>query len=220
MDRRERRRRARELRKIEEKLNKKASQLHTEHRESQTRLRQVFEYFQTTVSGTKVLWSLVGAGLAVAAGYALFQPHVSIEPGILLNPADPFSTAFTIKNENSIFAVQNLDTICWTQSVNTSNNIRVWAPAPFERVQHTIPVLEHLARSTIDCPAVMGGLGSYTGAVLDANIEVRLSYKQTGWPWLQNERYPFKSVRDSQGGVHWIHITPAEERITAPTPIK
>jgi hypothetical protein len=31
---------------------------------------------------------------------------------------------------------------------------------------------------------------------------------------MKKERYPFQSVVDSQGGVHWVHITAAEE----PTP--
>ncbi len=205
---------------MEEKLGKGASRPHTERKGSPTRLRRVLQAFQKTVSGTKVLWSLVGAVLSVAAGYALFHPHVSVEPGLLLNPVDPFSTAFTIKNENNLFAVKGLNSICWTQSVTTSNNIRVWAPAPFQKVQHTISVLEPLASSTIKCPPVMGGLGSYTGAVLEAHIEVHLSYKQAWWPWPKTERYPFRSVVDSRGGVHWIHITPAEERIAVPLPAK
>ena len=197
---------------------KETLQPRPERKESPTRMRRVLQSFQKTVSGTKVLWSLVAAVLTVAASYALFHPHLSVEPGLLLNPVDPFSTAFTIKNESSIFAAHDIKSICWTQGINTSHNIRVWGPGPFENTQFTIPVLEPMASSTIGCPAVMGGLGSYTGAVLDAQIEVRISYRQTGWLYLQSERYPFRSIRDSQGGVHWIHITPSEERSMTPPP--
>ena len=146
-------------------------------------------------------------------GYALFYPHVSVEPGIVLNPVEPFSTAFTIKNENGLFAVKALDAICWTQSVTTANHIRIIAPGQFQHVQQSIPVLEPLAPSTIGCPAVMGGLGSYAGAIQEAHIEILLSYRQDWWPWIKKARYPFQSVVDSQGGVHWVHITAADERI-------
>ena len=99
------------------------------------------------------------------------------------------------------------------QSVTTANHIRVVAPGQFQHVQQSIPVLESLAPSTIGCPAVMGGLGSYAGAIQEAHIEILLSYRQDWWPWTKKERYPFKSVVDSQGGAHWVHITAAEERI-------
>ena len=216
MDRRKRRRRTRELRKIEEKLEKEALQPLTEHKESPRRLNQVLQIFQKTLSGTRLLKGLVLLGLALASGYALFRPHVSVEPTLLLNPVNPFSTEFTVKNESKILAVHDLTSICWTKSVETSNNIRIWAPGRFERVQREIPILEPLASSTIDCPPVIGGLGTYTGAVLSAEIEIRISYKQSGWPSVQIEDYPFTGVRDIHNSVHWMHITRPEQKIPLP----
>ena len=218
MDRRERRRRARERKKMEETLRKQASQSRREDKPSATR-RRWMRVFQKTLLGTRVLWGTILGLLTLAGGYALLYPHVSVEPGIVLNPVEPFSTAFTIKNENSLLAIKNLDATCWTQSVTTANHIRVIAPGQFQHVQQSIPLLEPLAPSTIGCPAVMGGLGSYAGAIQEAHIEILLSYRQDWWPWTKKERYPFKSVVDSQGGVHWVHITAAEERIP-PIPAK
>jgi hypothetical protein len=217
MDRRERRRRARERKKMEETLRKE-SRPRTEDKPATARLRWM-RVFQKTVLGTKALWGIIIGLLTLAGGYALFYPHVSVEPGIVLNPVEPFSTAFTIKNENGLLAVKKLDAICWTQSVTTANHIRIIAPGQFQHVQQSIPLLEPLAPSTIGCPAVMGGLGSYAGAIQEAHIEILLSYRQDWWPWIRKERYPFKSVVDSQGGVHWIHITAAEEKIP-PLPAK
>jgi hypothetical protein len=220
MDRRERRRRARETKKIEQKLRKAALQPRLDHQESPTRLRQALQSLRRVVTRTYVLFTLVVALVGIASGYALFHPRVSVEPGLVLNSVDPFSTAFTIKNENSVFPVYDIKSICWTQGVNTSNNIRVWGPGPPERTRFTIPVLEPMASSTIGCPSVIGGLGSHTGAVLQAQIEINVSYRQTGWPYAQTNRYPFKSIRDSQGEVHWIHISPAEEQSMAPPQIR
>jgi hypothetical protein len=104
MDRRERRRRARERKKMEETLRKE-SHPRTEDKPATTRL-QCMRVFQKTVLGTKVLWGIIIGVLTLAGGYALFYPHVSVEPGIVLNPVEPFSTAFTIKNENSLLAVR------------------------------------------------------------------------------------------------------------------
>jgi hypothetical protein len=217
MDRRERRRRARERKKMEETLRKE-SHPRTEDKPATTRV-QCMRVFQKTVLGTKVLWGIIIGLLTLAGGYALFYPHVSVEPGIVLNSVEPFSTAFTIKNENSLLAVKKLDAICWTQSVTTANHIRIIAPGQFQHVQQSIPLLGPLAPSTIGCPPVMGGLGSYAGVIQEAHIEILLSYRQDWWPWIKKERYPFMSVVDSQGGVHWIHITAAEERIP-PLPAK
>ncbi len=216
MDRRERRRRAREREKLEEKLTKEALRPHIEHKEAGWLRQKAIQYFGKTILGTKLLKGLVLLGLALASGYALFRPHVSVEPTLLLNPVNPFSTEFTVKNESKILAVHDLTSICWTKSVETSNNIRIWAPGRFERAQREIPILEPLASSTIDCPPVIGGLGTYTGAVLSAEIEIRISYKQSGWPSVQIEDYPFTGVRDIHNSVHWMHITRPEQKIPLP----
>jgi hypothetical protein len=219
MDRRERRWRERERKKIEEKLKKEASRTRTTNTKEGSLRQRAREYFGRTISGTKRLKNLLFAGLALASAYALFHPHVSVEPQIVLNPVDPFSTAFVIKNESPIFPVHNLNFTCWTRLIKTSNNIRVLGMSP-QQTQGTIPVLIRNASTTIGCPAVMGGLGSYTGAVQQAQIEMNISYKQTAWPLLQTESYPFASVRDSQGGVHWIHITSEQEAPFNPSSAK
>jgi len=88
----------------------------------------------------------------------------------VLNPVDPFSAAFITKNENRIFAVHDLNFVCWTQLIKTSHHIQVLGPGLPQETQGTIPVLIPNASSTIGCPHVIGGLGSYTGEVLQAQI--------------------------------------------------
>jgi len=130
MDRRERRRRKRLEAKLKEKLSvKESSPPHIEHKESPTRLKRILQVFQKTVSGTKLLWSLVGAVLALLAGFALFRPQVSLDPDILLNPGDPFSTEFSVTNRNRIFTAKDLRPACYTIFVETSNNVEIDGPS-------------------------------------------------------------------------------------------
>src|SRR5713101_1808954 len=211
MDRRERRRRDRERKKVEEQFRKEGSPQKIQRKESPTHLRRGLQALQKTISGTRVLWSLVGVVLAVASGYALFHPHVSVEPELVLNPANPFSTEFKITNESGIFSVHDLASYCWTQSLSTSHNIGIWDPsrATANQPQHKISLLEPRRSSTIDCAPVMGGIGTYTGNVIHADIGISISYKQNWWPVVQTEYYPFSAMRDSQGVAHWMHVTSA-----------
>jgi hypothetical protein len=152
------------------------------------------------------------AGLALLGGYALFRPHVSIEPLTALNPVDPYTTQFNIKNENVLFDVYNVNAVCWPRNMESGNGFSVISPGPLMNVHHQIQLLEPGASSTVDCPPVIGGLGSYSGVVANSELEILDSYKQSWWPFSREERYPFASKRDVQGAVHWVHITPHEEK--------
>src|SRR2546429_5813537 len=46
-----------------------------------------------------------------------------------------------------------------------------------------------------------------------AELEIVVSYDQSWWPFgIITERNAFTAKRDSQRAVHWVHITPAEEK--------
>lgn len=157
-------------------------------------------------------WALVLAGLALVGGYALFRPHVSIEPQIALNPVDPYTTQFNLKNENTLFDIYNVNAVCWPRNMESGNGFSIVSPAPLVNVHHEIKLLEAGASSTVDCPPVMGGIGRWSGVVNQADLEILVSYRQSWWPFTREERYPFSSRRDSQGAVHWVHTTPFEEK--------
>jgi hypothetical protein len=200
MDRRERRRREREGKKIREKLTKEASK--------ESHVRHVLQSFP------RVLWSLFFAGLALAGGYALFHPHVSIEPELFLNPANPFSTQFKITNESTIFSVHTLTSHCWTQSLSTSHNLSIWDPGggSARQIQHETALLGPKSSDTIDCAPIMGGIGTYTGNITQANVVISISYQQNWWPFVQTEYYPFNAMQDSGGVSHWVHVTSFEQK--------
>jgi hypothetical protein len=183
------------------------SQVHIDHKESlpQSRARQ---YFEQTISRTKLLVGLVVTGLAFLGGYQLLRPHISVDPGLLLNPGDPFTTRFDVKNENAILSVFDLNPSCHTIYVMTDHNVGLEGlparPAP------TIPLIEPVEQTTIDCPSWVGGLGAGTGNILTAFIEIDVSYRQRWRPFAISQRFPFKGAVDFQKGVHWTHITPSE----------
>lgn len=198
MGRRERRQAQREQEKLKKEREKQSAKL---------------SFWRRLAKGAfENLWALVVAGLTLLGGYAIFRPHVSIEPQIALNPVDPYTTQFNIKNENLVFDIRDVNAVCWPRNMESGNGFSVVSPVPLKNVHHEIPLLASGASSTVDCPPVIGGLGSYAGAVVKAELEIDVSYKQAWWPFSKEERYPFAARRDVQGAVHWVHITPHEEK--------
>jgi hypothetical protein len=210
MDRHERRRRRRLEEKLRKKLGKEllvkeSSPPRTEHVESlplQSRARQ---YFARAISRTKLLWGFVVSALTLLGGYALLFPHVSVEPGLLLNPGDPFSTQFNVTNDSLVFNVKELNPSCYTVFVETTNRVRLNGLPP--RPSPSIPWLAAREKTTITCPPWIGGLGAGAGNVITAYIVITASYEQEWWPLQRFQTFPLKAVVDSQNGVHWTHIT-------------
>jgi hypothetical protein len=210
MDRRERRRRKRLEDKLIKKLSvKKSPPPRPGHKEAPTPPSSARRYYAGTLLGAKRLLGLLVFVLTLLGGYALIRPHVSLEPDLLLNPVDPFSTQFSVTNQNLIFTVKSLQPACSTQFVETSHKIRLTGLPPFP--SPSIPKLDPGEKTTIACGRWIGGLGAGAGNVLTAYIEIDVSYKQDWWPFTKTERFPFKGMRDSQNGVHWTHRTPAEK---------
>ncbi|MGB2677052.1 MAG: hypothetical protein WAN12_08230 [Candidatus Acidiferrum sp.] len=161
-----------------------------------------------TISRLTKLVNFVVIILAFLGGYVLFRPNVSVDPDLLLNPGDPFSTQFSVTNENVIFDVKDLQPFCRTIHVMTSHNIGMFGLPGIP--SQTIPVLSARQKTTITCREWIGGLGAGAGDVLAAYIEIDVSYRQNWWPREKTQRFPFKGVIDSQKAVHWTHITPME----------
>jgi hypothetical protein len=203
MDRRERRRRARELKKIEEKL------LRPKPKGPEEPVGRTSQYFRETKWIVGLIFAGITALITVLTGYEMLQVHVALEPDGLLNPGDPFSTEFSITNESGIFAVHDLTSSCYTIDVETTHHVGVMGIG--RTSLRTIPTIEPRASSTIQCPAWIGGYGAGAGDVTKAEIEMDISYRP-GWsPLHKNERYPFIGMPDVQKTVHWMHRTPSEQ---------
>jgi hypothetical protein len=211
MDRRERRRRARERKKLEERLTKETSEPSTTQK-AVIRPRPILN----ALGRAKVLGTLFMTGLALLGGYAILRPHVSVEPYISLNPVNPYLAQFTVKNESALFDVTSLDCVCWPRTMSSRNGFSIVSPGPLQNMHQMIPVLKPGLSSTVDCPQVIGGIGSHSGKVDYAELEIVTSYKQSGWPFTQAERHPFAAMTDSQGAVRWVPITPERERSLIP----
>lgn len=195
MDRRERRRRARERKRLEEKLQKKGIRLETERRRGaeKTRIGRLIGVVTRAFAAPKVVGSLVVALLTVVGGWAAVRPHISVEPYLPLNPVDPYSTQFTVKNENSLFDAHDINCVCWPRKMESGNGFSVVSPGMLPNIHHEIRVLKPGTSSTVDCPSVVGGVGSYSGQVLYAELELVVSYSQSWWPSTRTERFPFAS---------------------------
>jgi hypothetical protein len=165
-------------------------------------------FLRGALFGSKWLWAFAGIVITLLGGFAILRPHVSIDPDLQLNPSDPFSIQFAVKNENGVFEVRELNPSCRTIYVITSHNVGLIGLPP--RPLPTISKLEPNEKSTLICPPWIGGLGAGAGNVNTAFIEMDISYEQAWWPRTESQRFPFRGVIDSQGGVHWTHLTPSE----------
>lgn len=181
---------------------------HMKHKEAPPSQSRAELYFARTISRTKLLFGLFVSAATLLGGFALLRPNASVDPDLLLNPGDPFSTQFSVKNENIVFDATDLRPSCRTLYVMTSNNVRQMGLPPLP--SPTIPVLSPGQTTTIDCRPWLGGLGAGAGKVLSAYIEIDVNYKQDWWFGRKRQEFPFKGVTDSEGGVHWTHITPAQ----------
>jgi hypothetical protein len=181
---------------------------HTKRKESPSLRTRARQYFGKTISTTKVLASLLLTGLALIGYYARFRPNVSVDPERSLNPGDPFSTQFSVKNDSPVFSVKDFHPSCYTIRVITDHNFAMLGLPPLPTP--SIHLLEPGQKTTITCQGWVGSLGSGAGNVVTALIEIDVSYKQDWWPFRSTQRFPLKGVIDSQKIVYWTHITPAE----------
>jgi hypothetical protein len=195
----------RQIRRIEERIRKELGLEVATKEVPQPKVpapqSQIKRVFDRPLAKTIAIVSFI----ASVVGLFVLRPHVSLEPDLLLNPGDPFSTQFSATNQNLVLDVTDVQPGCQTIYVVTSNHFGM-AGLP-SRPSPVIPRLRPQEKSTITCPPWVGGLGAGAGNVLVAYIEIDLSYKQVIGV---RERFPFKGAVDSQHGVHWTHITPEQ----------
>jgi hypothetical protein len=164
-----------------------------------------------------VLITAVATGFGLLAGFDSLRPGVSVKQGQQLDPKDPFSTQFTVTNENHWADVTDLHPSCRTIHVVTSHNVVLEALPPLQSLP--IPVLKPLQPDTIACNRWIGGLGYGAGEVQAAYIEIAVTYEQDLWLTAQAQSFLLKGVMNSQHEVHWTPITQAElERDVPPFP--
>jgi hypothetical protein len=190
-----------------------ASQLHTQDKETRLQHKPQSQHpisllRSLMAASARNFWGLLLAAATLIGGYAIARPNVSVDPDLVLVPGDPYSTQFSVKNENAAFGVRDIQPSCQTIRVITSNNFGMLGLP--SRPQPVVPKLDPGQKTTMECWPIIGGLGAGSGKVLTAYIEIHLSYRENWWPWSITQPFPLKGVVDSQGGVHWVHITEPE----------
>ena len=144
------------------------------------------------------------------------HPHVSVEPSSFAEPCGPVHNAiYREKRKLSLRGSRYSTVSVGRERLNTGHDTSVVSIGPL-LITCSIqsPILNPGSSSTVDCPPVIGGLGAGTGVAFSMlNLEIVVSYRQTWWPLgTVTDRNAFAAKRDSQHGVHWVHITPAEEK--------
>jgi hypothetical protein len=175
------------------------------------------------ISGFLMLLALVG-------GYAVLRPNVTVEPEEEFNPNDPFSTRFTIKNENLIMSLNDVFFSCKVTASRMHNNRWQVERPVFLAPPRTVPALAPLERTTIDsCNfSVSAAKNADVGKVYvearnfndspakssdveEIYVETEIGYK-VGWHLYGHQEHSLKGIIDSSGKLHWSHIAEAELR--------
>lgn len=189
MDRRERRRRQRQVKRMEEKIGKEVAQVRKEQRAK--------GYFGIGVSRA---WELiVGASVVIGlvVAYFVFRPDVGIEPYAQLNPREAFSTEFRISN-NGLLAIHNLTSECVLKDLEDSLHNR-FTSSSIGTTRGSIAVLESKKSTTIRCP-----VAAPSAIVAKAEIAFTVSFRPDLWPFLLVQDHSFIGTKDSEGVIHWL----------------
>jgi hypothetical protein len=179
------------------------SPIATARGESKGLLARAREYLRRATPNAKLVKGFLVTVLAFLSGYALLRPNLSVEPGIQLDPTDPFSTQFEIRNQNRFLAIHDISLKCSiilavTPILVVSNQVNEWP--------HAIPEIEANKSSTVPCQRNWGGFG----LVKVAAIEIEISSRPDWWPFHVDNKFPFLGVRDAQDVLHWTHRTESE----------
>ena len=149
--------------------SKPASPAHIENKPVPTQQSPGISNQKQRLSRTKKALSFALAVLGFLGGYALFSPHVSIQPSKLLNTADPFSALFSVKNDNVLFSVNNFISSCRTILVLTDRSDNV---AYNLFVSPTVATIGPLNETTTQCPSVVSQAGHVTKAFVEFEVSM------------------------------------------------
>ena len=210
------RRERREEQRREEKAKIAQKKREQEELSRKTAATKLLRSLRVLVQG----WNLVvvlGVLTGLVASYVVFKPHVSVEPLMSLDPVNPYTAQFNIKNENPLLEIHDINAVCWPRRMESGNGFSVVSFGPLVNVHREMASLAAGASGTVDCPPVMGGIGRWSGQVADAELIIDVSYKQSFWFKRVEELFPFGSRRDVQGAVHWVHITGSDLKPIFPT---
>jgi hypothetical protein len=126
-------------------------------------------------------WNLIvvfSVIFGLIASYVVFKPHVSVEPLIALDPVNPYTAQFNIKNENPLLEIHDINAVCWPRRMESGNGFSVLSLGPLPNIHREIASLAPGVSETVDCPPVIGGIGKWSGQVADAELIIDVSYKQ------------------------------------------
>jgi hypothetical protein len=200
------RRERREKQRQEEKERIARKKREREELDRKTTVNKFLWTLQLLVQGWNLI-VVIGVLVGLLTSYIVLKPHVSVEPLMSLDPVNPYTVQFSVKNENPLFEIHDVNAVCWPRRMESGNGFSVISPGPLVNVHREIASLASGLSGTVDCPPVMGGIGRWSGQVADAELIIGVSYKQSFWFKRVEELFPFGSRRDVQGAVHWVHIT-------------
>ena len=153
-------------------------------------------------------WSYFFAGiLAVLVGIVQGYPWLSIEEGYLLDPSNPYSELFVVKNTGYI-PVTHLDALCNLNfTTNAGGEMRMAKPGFGFMFPDFADSLGHEDKRTPPCFRVVGtSEGVKEGATLVITITYSL-WKFNARVFRRSQTFRFRSVSATDGSQHWEFLS-------------
>jgi hypothetical protein len=153
------------------------------------------------VKSLKYLGKLIAflvASLGFASAWLALLPRVTAVGMESLNPADPFTARFILRNDgalaiNSVSVGCSLGNVFYIDSNSVVDDTFVLLP----QIQH----MEVGEQSTISCP--WSSVDASKAPVGKADIAISISFRSDYTWWHVSRAYRFVTVTDSQGHLHW-----------------
>jgi hypothetical protein len=145
----------------------------------------------------------VGGLLLNAFGIFELRPKLSASPQVTLEPPNPFSTAFVVKNESSIFPLRDLRTGCDGSAVMVATKTQVVRP----KVEIGMGRLEHLPLRqsfTTYCRVNLGLAPELEQNISGLEITLKIAYSAPFIPFRLHDEYPFSYAVAKDGQLHWL----------------
>ena len=144
------------------------------------------------------IYGLIGVcalGITLLEGY----PWLSIEEGELLDPANPMSEMFKVRN-GGYLPVTNLDAICTTDFSLSGTVVN----GNVTHIPSFADYLGHDGRITIPCFRAVSIRNLKFTSPITMQVEIVYNFYPTTYSRLRrSQKFSFLSVSDQTGGQHW-----------------
>ena len=157
-------------------------------------------------NASRRVWTwVVSAAVVIGlwASWVEFKPSLHTEPFRQLNPASPFSEAFTVSNDGKL-AVYNLKFYC--HIIAAHKGTAIYEDNQMDAEPSKLSTILSSGSTTIYCPIERATGNDSPDKYTRAQITFRVTFQHLLHPWGTQDCFQFLGVLDSDNRVQWTHL--------------